>query len=99
MNGLDWPLAAAAACVDLEGGLVRDAHIVMGHVAPVPWVARDAAEALVGLPLNEGTAARAGDMAVAAAIPLSNNDYKVQLARTSVKRALLRAVGRMEGVV
>lgn len=99
MNGLDWPLAAAAACVDVEDGVVRDARIVMGHVAPVPWVARDAAEALVGQRLDEESAGRAGDMAVAAATPLSNNGHKVQLARTSVKRALLRAVGQMEGII
>lgn len=99
MNGLDWPLAAAAACAEIEGGLVRDARIVMGHVAPVPWIAHEAAASLVGQPLDEESASRAGDIAVAAATPLSHNGYKVQLARTAVKRALLRAVGRMEGIV
>jgi len=99
LEGLDWPLAAAAACVELEGGLVRDARIVMGQVAPVPWVAREAAAALVGRPLDEQAASRAGDMAVAAATPLSNNGYKVQLARTAVKRALLRATDQLEGVL
>ncbi len=99
MEGLDWPLAAAAACVELEGGIVRDARIVMGHVAPVPWVAREAAAMLVGGPLDERTASRAGDLAVATATPLSNNAYKVQLARTAVKRALLRATDQLEGVL
>lgn len=93
LEGLDWPLASAAACLDIEGGVVQQARIVMGHVAPIPWVATAAAKFLVGSPVNEETAARAGEMAVAAATPLSMNDYKVQMARTAVKRAILKAAG------
>jgi xanthine dehydrogenase YagS FAD-binding subunit len=96
-EGLDWPLAAASACLEIEGGSVRDASIVMGHVAPVPWVARAAAEAVIGREMNEATAELAGRAAVAAATPLSKNGYKVQLAKTAVKRALLRAAGMLEG--
>jgi hypothetical protein len=38
-------------------------------------------------------------MAVSRATPLSQNEYKVQLARTAVKRAILKAAGllTMEG--
>jgi len=96
MEGLDWPLASAAACVDVDGGLVRSARIVMGHVAPVPWLANDAARLLIGQPLNDDTAGMAADAAVSRATPLSMNDYKVQLARTAVKRALLKAVGKLD---
>uniref|UniRef100_A0A7C4LMN6 Molybdopterin dehydrogenase n=1 Tax=Schlesneria paludicola TaxID=360056 RepID=A0A7C4LMN6_9PLAN len=96
-EGLDWPLASAAACLDIEGGVVRAARIVMGHVAPVPWVAQAAARWLVGRPVSEDTAATVGDMAVAQATPLSKNEYKVQLARTAVKRAVLKAAGLWEG--
>lgn len=97
IEGLDWPLASAAVCVDVEGGIVRQARIVMGHVAPVPWVAAEAARFLIGSPVNVESAERAADMAVAAATPLSMNEYKVQLARTAVKRALLKAVNSQEG--
>lgn len=97
-EGLDWPLAAAAANLAIEGGIVQAARIVMGHVAPVPWVAQAAARWLVGRPVTEETAGTVGDMAVAQATPLSKNDYKVQLARTAVKRAVLKAAGLWEGV-
>jgi len=97
-EGLDWPLASAGVTLGLDGGYVREARIVMGHVAPVPWLANDAARLLIGQPLNDDTAGMAADAAVARATPLSMNDYKVQLARTSVKRALLKAAGQLEGV-
>jgi len=99
LNGLDWPQAAAAVCVGMEGGFVNEARIVLGHVAPVPWVAGKAAALLSGQALNEETAAAAADAAVADAIPLSNNGYKVQMTRAAVKRALLRAVGQWEGAI
>jgi xanthine dehydrogenase YagS FAD-binding subunit len=87
----DWPLATAAVVVGMDGETVKAARVVMGHVAPVPWVSHEAEQALVGKPLNEQTAAAAADAAVAKATPLSHNAYKVQLARVAVKRALLEA--------
>jgi CO/xanthine dehydrogenase FAD-binding subunit len=49
------------------------------------------------LPVNEETAEAAGEAAVSVATPLSNNEYKVQLARVAVKRALLLAAGLETG--
>ena len=67
------------------------ARIVLGHVAPVPWPAPEAEKWLAGEVLSEQTAAKAGEEAVRGARPLSDNAYKVQLARVAVKRALLVA--------
>jgi len=77
----------------MKGNSVAGATIVLGHVAPTPWVAADAAQALVGKTITADTADEAGKAAVAGAKPLSQNAYKVQLARVSVKRALLAAAG------
>jgi xanthine dehydrogenase YagS FAD-binding subunit len=99
LTGLDWPLAAAGVCIETSGGIVRQARVVLGHVAPMPWVSHDAAEAIVGKVVDERAAQAAGDAAVARATPLSENEYKVQIARTAVKRALLRAAGQLEGAL
>jgi xanthine dehydrogenase YagS FAD-binding subunit len=95
--GPDYPLASAAVALEIEGGLVRAARVVMGHVAPTPWISHEAAAALIGQPVNEETAAAAGAAAVIGASPLSNNEYKVQLAQVAVKRAILRAAGLETG--
>ena len=92
-EGMDWPLTSAAVALQMRGNTVERARIVLGHVAPKPWPADDAAKSLEGKSLDEATAAKAGDLAVQGATPLSRNAYKVQLARVSVKRALLRAAG------
>jgi xanthine dehydrogenase YagS FAD-binding subunit len=93
-EALDWPLAAASVALTLDAGKkVKAARVAMGHVAPTPWLAAEAAEYLTGKTINEDVAAEAGKIAVAQAKPLSRNAYKVQLARVAVKRAILQAAG------
>ena len=96
-EGPDYPLAAAAVALEIEAGAVRNAKIVLGHVAPTPWVSTPAAEALRGWMIDGTIAEAAGEAAVAEATPLSNNAYKVQLAKVAVKRAILRAAGLETG--
>jgi len=87
----DWPMALASVALWVDGRTVTKANIVLGAVAPVPWVSQEAAQALIGKELNEQTADAAGQAAVSIAKPLSMNGYKVQLTRVAVKRALLQA--------
>ena len=56
-------------------------------------LATAAAQMLTGKTLNAETADAAGKAAVTGATPLSQNSYKVQLARVAVKRALMGAAG------
>lgn len=95
--GPDYPLTAAAAALKIEAGVVREAKIVLGHVAPTPWVSVEAAEAIVGSSITPEVAHRAGEAAVRTATPLSMNRYKIQLARVSVERAILMAAGLETG--
>jgi xanthine dehydrogenase YagS FAD-binding subunit len=96
-EGPDYPLAAAAVALRMAGGVVREAKVVLGHVAPTPWVSAPAAETLRGWMIDANLAEAAGAAAVAEATPLSNNAYKVQLAKVAVKRAILRAAGHETG--
>jgi xanthine dehydrogenase YagS FAD-binding subunit len=90
-EALDWPLATASVALRMKGTAVASARVVIGHVAPVPWVAMQAEQMLAGKTITEDVAVQAGEAAVAGATPLSQNAYKVQLARVAVKRALLQA--------
>jgi xanthine dehydrogenase YagS FAD-binding subunit len=96
-EGADYPLAAAAAALQMESGIVREARIVLGQVAPTPWPASAAAALLIGRRLDNNVADEVGDAAVAHATPLSQNSYKLQLAKVAVKRALLMAAGLPTG--
>lgn len=92
-EGPDQPLAAAAVSLQVLAGVVQDARVVLGQVAPTPWVSSRAAQALRGRTLNEQTADAAGHAAVSGATALSRNEYKIQLAQVAVRRAVLKAAG------
>jgi xanthine dehydrogenase YagS FAD-binding subunit len=89
----DWPLAVASVALSMNGQTIRGARVVMGAVAPVPWRSAPAEAALTGKQMSEQAAMAAADAAVAGAKPLSQNAYKVQIARTAVKRAIMKAAG------
>ena len=91
-KAIDFAEASVAIAISSS-----DAKIVLGSVAPVPWRATDAEDAVAGQTITESIAIAAGDAAVDGAFSLpdnttdknSGNSYKVQLTKTLVKRALL----------
>jgi len=89
----DWPLVQAAVAFQLKDGKASDVKVVLGHVAPTPLFAADAAKSLDGQTVTDGTATEAGQAAAKGAKPLSQNAYKVKLIEVAVKRAILSAAG------
>lgn len=83
-KSIDFPIVNCAVMVG--GGAPR---IALNAVAPKPYRAVKAEAAIAGKAINEETAAAAGEAAVADAKPLNATKYKVQIAKTLVKRALL----------
>jgi xanthine dehydrogenase YagS FAD-binding subunit len=95
-QSFDWPLVSVAAIVVSDDAhRVRDVRVVMGAVAPIPWRSHQAETALRGAHLDTAAAARAADAALKPAAPLSDNGYKVPIAKALIRRAILRA-GAME---
>jgi xanthine dehydrogenase YagS FAD-binding subunit len=89
----DWPIAFATVVLTMDGATIKSARVVMGAVAPVPWRAQAAEQLLVGKRVDAATAAAAAEAALDGARPMSRNGYKVQVAKTAVKRAILQAAG------
>jgi len=92
-ESLDFALASVAAAVQLSGNTVKDARIVLGGVAPIPWRVPAAEKYLVGKTLSKEVVAEGAKLALADAKPLDKNAYKVPLAQTLVRRALAKAGG------
>lgn len=91
----EFALASAAVVLDLDGQRVREARIALGGVATRPWRARDAEQSLKGEVLNEAAALSAAQIAFHQAVTHGGNDFKPELGRRTLVRALLEA-GAME---
>jgi xanthine dehydrogenase YagS FAD-binding subunit len=87
----EFALASAAVALDLVDGSVNAARIALGGVATKPWRAREAEAVLDGQKLDDALAARAADAAFAAAWPHGDNQYKRELGKRTLVRALLQA--------
>lgn len=94
----DWPLAMASVVFPKCDGMEGAPAIVLGAVAPIPWRAKAAESFLSNFlakkkisEITETIAAQVAEKALEGAKPLSQNRYKIQIAKTCVKRAILAA--------
>ena len=83
-----FALVSVAAALELDGDAIAAARLALGGVAPKPWRARRAEEALLGKPATEATFLEAADAELAAARPLAGNAFKIDLARRTLAAVL-----------
>jgi len=88
-KSIDFAISSVAAVIRIIKETVSDARIVLGGVAPTPYLAKQAEEVLKGKRLTQGLAETATKKALAKVKPLSMNGYKVQLTEALIKRAIL----------
>ena len=84
----DFALASTAIQLAFSGRTVRDARVVLGGVAQIPWRAVDAEDALKGRELSPEVIKQAAQVATAAARSMTQNEYKVDLTQGVVRQAL-----------
>jgi xanthine dehydrogenase YagS FAD-binding subunit len=88
-NSLDFAMSAVAAAIEFwPDKTVRQARLVLGGVAPIPWRAFNAEIALNNKPLDDNTISSAAEAALVGAKPLAKNAYKIPLTKALVRRAL-----------
>jgi len=87
----EFALASAAVALHLEAQQVLAVRVALGGVAYRPWRSRTAEQALVGQTLNEETANAAAQAAFAEAVTHPGNEFKPELGRRTLVRALLQA--------
>lgn len=88
-ESIDFAIVSVGLVSVIREGICSFARIVLGTVAPGPHRATQAEKLLSGKALTNEVVEAAASAAVAGAVPLSKNAYKIEIARTLVKRALL----------
>jgi xanthine dehydrogenase YagS FAD-binding subunit len=86
-----FAVVSAAAALRIEGGKISDARLALGGVAAKPWRARAAEKILTGNSPGKEVFGRAAAAALAEAKPSGDNQFKIELARRILLRALTLA--------
>ncbi|HEX3583047.1 MAG TPA: xanthine dehydrogenase family protein subunit M [Thermoanaerobaculia bacterium] len=89
----EFALASAAVGLDLAGGVIKSARIALGGVGTKPWRARLAEEALTGKAATKENFRLAADAEMKQAQGRGQNNFKIELA----KRTLVRALSDLTG--
>jgi xanthine dehydrogenase YagS FAD-binding subunit len=93
-ESLDFALASVAAAVEMgPDKKIKQARIVLGGVAPIPWRVPRAESFLAGKSLSQEVLSEVGRLALEGASPLEKNAYKVPLTQALVRRALVKVGG------
>ena len=83
-----FALISVAAAVATSDGVVTDVRIALGGVAHRPWRALEAEQVLRGEPIDDSAFRRAADAELAAARPMKDNGFKIELAKRTIVSVL-----------
>jgi xanthine dehydrogenase YagS FAD-binding subunit len=86
-----FALVSVAAALDMEGQTIKQARLALGGVAHKPWRDRAAEAQLAGTPATRESFERTADTVLRDARGFGHNDFKIELARRSIVRALTQA--------
>jgi xanthine dehydrogenase YagS FAD-binding subunit len=86
-----FALVSVAAVLEMDGGTVRDAGLALGGVAHKPWRDKRAETLLFGLEANRDNFQKAADVLLQDAKGFDHNNFKIELAKRAVVRALSEA--------
>jgi xanthine dehydrogenase YagS FAD-binding subunit len=88
-----FALVSVAAILDLDGNRVRAARVAFGGLSYKPWRSAEAEAALVGALATRATFDVAGAAALRDARGYGHNDFKIPLARRTLRATLTQAAG------
>jgi len=98
-GAFDFPVLGVAAFVQLEPGngsgqaaQVKNARLVLGGIGPAPVEVKEAAEALIGKPLDDDRIQEAAEAAYVKARPLDNTDFVMNWRKQMTRQYTLRAL-------
>jgi xanthine dehydrogenase YagS FAD-binding subunit len=86
-----FALVSVAAIVERSGDQIRSARIAMGGVAAKPWRAPEAERLLAGATASDRAFTDAAEAALAGAAGHGGNDFKIPLAKRTVRHTLAAA--------
>jgi xanthine dehydrogenase YagS FAD-binding subunit len=91
-----FALVSVAAALEMNQGTITEARLALGGVAHKPWRDRDAEALLHGRSATPDNFRRVADALLRAAQGFGHNNFKIELARRAIGRALSQAAAGEE---
>ena len=88
-EAVDFAIVSLAYAYRMKDGLIEDARIVLGGVAPVPMERKKVEAFLAGRKPDEALAEAAAELAVEGTAAMANNSYKIHEVRALIKKMIL----------
>jgi xanthine dehydrogenase YagS FAD-binding subunit len=92
-QSFDWSIAEVAVALQFNGKLCRDARIVLGSAAPVPWRVKSAEDTLKETTITRTSARKAAEIAMKGAEPFELNSYKIRVFKAIIYRTICWTAG------
>jgi xanthine dehydrogenase YagS FAD-binding subunit len=86
-----FALVSVAAALEIEDGVIRQVRLALGGVAHKPWRDRGVEAQLSGAPASRESFMHAAETLLSDARGFGHNDFKIELARRAIVRALGQA--------
>jgi xanthine dehydrogenase YagS FAD-binding subunit len=86
-----FALVSVAVGLEVEGEKIKEARLALGGVAHKPWRDGDAEARLAGAPATRESFLPAAEILLRGARGFGHNDFKIELARRAIVRALGQA--------
>ena len=90
-NSYAFALISVAVGLEMDGGTIKSGGLALGGVAHKPWRSMEAEKALAGATPGPEAFRKVAEIALAHAKGYEHNDFKIELAKQGVVRALTMA--------
>ncbi len=90
----EFALVSVAIALEVEKDIIKSARLALGGVGTKPWRCQEAEMVLQGKAIDEATFTTTAEAALVGAKPLEHNQFKIELAKRAIIRAISTAVAR-----
>jgi xanthine dehydrogenase YagS FAD-binding subunit len=87
-----WDFATVSGAVAWQGSkeTIQSGRLVLGGVAPIPWLEQAVSKKMNGMQVNSKSIEQLAEITLKDAEPMTQNKYKVTMARNLVKQLFLK---------
>jgi xanthine dehydrogenase YagS FAD-binding subunit len=85
-----FAITSVAVGLEVKNGIIQHVNLALGGVGTKPWRSLKAEQAIIGSRTGKDTFVHLANLALEGAVPLSHNEFKIQLAKNAIVKTLIQ---------